>query len=259
MMAPVGGTPRAARPEEDTLSDTQTPAFVQQWLTTLPAVSFREIAPEPARAAFFSADLINGFVHTGPLASPRVLGIVDSVVDLFTRGWDYGIRDFVLLEDTHHPLTPEFQAYPPHALRDDHESMTIPELRALPFSDSMVLIEKNSLSPAIETGFDAWWDKNRHINRAIVVGDCTDLCVYQLAMHLRMRANALNLQDVEVIVAENVVQTFDIPEADAEMGAAHPGDFFHDVFLYHMASNGIRVVREITSDSATTSQGGANA
>lgn len=236
------------------MSSTQTPAFVRRWIDALPAASFREIAPRPERAAFFSADLINGFVHTGPLASPRVLGIVGNVVDLFTRGWEYGIRDFVLLEDTHHPLTPEFEAYPPHALRDDHESLTIPELRSLPFSDSMVLIEKNSLNPAIETGFDGWWDANRHINRAIVVGDCTDLCVYQLAMHMRMRANALNLQDVEVIVAENVVQTFDIPEEGTPAGAAHPGDFFHDVFLYHMASNGIRVVSEITSGDQATSQ-----
>jgi nicotinamidase-related amidase len=233
--------------KEALLSATETPRFVKDWIDELHPVSFAEIAPEPERAAFFSADLINGFVHTGPLASPRILGIVDNVVDVFTRGWDYGIRDYVLLEDTHHPLTPEFHAYPPHALRDDHESNTIPELKALPFADSMILIEKNSLNPAIETGFDGWWDQNRHINRAIVVGDCTDLCVYQLAMHLRMRANALNMRDFEVIVAENLVQTFDIPEDGAAAGTAHPGDFFHDVFLYHMASNGIRVVSEITS------------
>jgi hypothetical protein len=84
----------------------------------------------------------------------------------------------------------------------------------MPFADNMILIEKNSLNPAIETGFDAWWDQNRHINRAIVVGDCTDLCVYQLAMHLRMRANALNLRDFEVIVAENVGDEYTVQQQD---------------------------------------------
>jgi hypothetical protein len=26
----------------------------------------------------------------------------------------------------------------------------------------------------------------------------------------------------------------------------HPGDFFHRVFLYHLALNGVEVVRELT-------------
>ena len=232
---------------------TETPTFVKEWMDTLTPASLSEVAPEPERAAFFSADLINGFVHFGPLASPRVLGIVDSVVELFQRGHHYGIRRFVLLQDTHDPETPEFNAYPPHALRDDPESDAIPELTSLPFADRLTLIQKNSLNPAIETGFNDWWDQNRDINRAIIVGDCTDLCVYQLAMHLRMRANALNLQDFEVIVAENVVETFDIPEEGAATGGAHPGDFFHDVFLYHMASNGIRVISAITPDGEASS------
>jgi nicotinamidase-related amidase len=229
-----------------TISTDLTPKFVRDWLQTIIPASLNELVPEPDRAAFFSADLINGFVHVGPLASPRVLGVVDSVVDLFQRGWQHGIKEFVLLQDTHDPETPEFNAYPPHALRDDAESATIPELASLPFADRLTIIEKNSLHPAVETGFNAWWDEHIDINRAIVVGDCTDLCVYQLAMHLRMRANALNLQDFEVIVPVNVVQTFDIPDDPSQPGAAHPGDFFHDVFLYHMASNGIRVVSDIT-------------
>ena len=65
-------------------------------------------------------------------------------------------------------------------------------------------------------------------------------------MHLRMRANALNLATFEVIVPANAVQTFDIPDSpEATAGQAHPGDFFHDVFLYHMAANGIRIVASI--------------
>lgn len=236
------------------MNSTSTPAFVTDWLTTVPSASLDSLVPEPERAAFFSADLINGFVHFGPLASPRVEGIVSNVVDLLHRGWDHGIQEFVLFEDTHHPDTPEFNAYPPHALRGDSESDTIPELANLPFAEHLTVIEKNSLNPAIETSFDAWWDDHREINRAIVVGDCTDLCVYQLAMHLRMRANALNLQDFDVIVPADVVQTFDIPDDPDRPGAAHPGDFFHDVFLYHMASNGIRVVSSITSDQGAGEQ-----
>lgn len=239
---------------------TPTPLFVTQWLETLKPERLTDLVPDPDRAAFFSADLINGFVHGGPLASPRVHGIVDAVVSLFFRGWKHGIREFVLMQDTHNPTTPEFRAYPPHAVQGTEESATIPELARMPFAEAFTVIPKNALNPAVETTLDAWWDEHRDLNRAIVVGDCTDLCVYQIAMHLRVRANALNLQDFEVIVPINTVQTFDIPVESAQVaGAAHPGDFFHDVFLYHMASNGIQIVPALTSDEEDTFKGDVSA
>lgn len=225
----------------------QSPDFVRRWIETLPNAELARIAPDPGATVVFSADMINGFVHEGPLASPRVRALIPPVVDLFRTAWEYGVREFVLLQDTHDPDTPEFRAYPPHCVAGTPESVTIPELADLPGSDFFTLIPKNSLNPAIETSFDRWLDEHPGITKAIVVGDCTDLCVYQLAMHLRMRANALNLAEFDVIVPANGVETFDIPEtADTPAGAAHPGDFFHDVFLYHMASNGIRVVASIS-------------
>ncbi|HVL25271.1 MAG TPA: isochorismatase family protein [Thermomicrobiales bacterium] len=229
-------------------ADTLTPEFITDWLATLEPSTLAELVPDPDTAAFFSADVINGFFRFGPLASPRVDALTQPIVELFTRGWEHGIHEFVLLQDTHTPDNPEFRSYPPHAVAGTDESAMIPELAGLPFAEHFTVIEKNSLHPAIETGFDAWWDEHRDLTRAIVVGDCTDLCVYQLAMYLRMRANALNLRDVEVIVPINAVDTFDIPLGPGvDVGSAHPGDFFHDVFLYHMASNGIRVVPMLTS------------
>jgi nicotinamidase-related amidase len=227
--------------------NSSTPQFVTEWLATLEPTSIAELVPDPERAAFFSADSINGFFHFGPLASPRVKALTQPIVELLVSGWEYGIREFVMLQDTHNPDTPEFRSYPPHAVAGTDESAMIPEIAGLPFAEYFTIIEKNSLHPAIETGFDAWWDEHRDLTRAIVVGDCTDLCVYQLAMYLRMRANALNLMDFEVIVPMNAVDTFDIPVGPGQgVGSAHPGDFFHNVFLYHMASNGIRVMPMLT-------------
>lgn len=232
------------------------PQFVRDWFATIEPVTMPELVPEPERAAFFSADLINGFVHFGPLSSPRVNALVDPVVTLFTRGWEHGITKFVLLEDAHQPDSPEFRSYPPHALAGTDESATIPEIAGLPFAEALTVIKKRALGPAVETNFDDWWDEHIDLNRAIVVGDCTDLCIYSLAMHLRMRANALGLADFEVIVPVNAVDTFDIPVGDdTEVGRAHPAEFFHQVFLYHMASNGIRVVSEITANGEGAPRG----
>jgi nicotinamidase-related amidase len=224
------------------------PAFITDWLGQLQSLPLAEVAADPASVGIFSADMIVGFCDRGNLASDRVDALTAPVVDLFQRAHALGVRHFVLAQDTHDPDTPEFGAWPIHCVRGTEEAETIPELKALPFADAFTIIEKNSLHPAHETVFDAWLDAHPEIQTAIVVGDCTDLCVYQLAMHLRLRHNARNVPDIEVIVPANAVDTYDLPpEAAAEIGVMpHPGDFFHQVFLYHMALNGIRVVRELS-------------
>ena len=226
---------------------TSIPDFISSWYDRLQPRSLAESVADPASAAVFSTDMVVGFCDRGNLASPRVDAITEPVVDLFRRAHALGVRHFVLTQDTHHPQTPEFEAWPVHCVRGTEEAETIPELRALPFADLFTVIEKNSLHPALETGFDAWLDAHPELRTAIVVGNCTDLCVYQLAMHLRLRHNAGNLPGMSVIVPANAVDTYDLPpETATAIGAIpHPGDFFHQVFLYHMALNGIEVVREL--------------
>lgn len=222
------------------------PAFVATWYSQLPSQRLADLV-DPARTAVFSTDMTIGFCERGNLASPRVGALVGPVVDLFRRAHALGVRDFVLTQDTHHPQTPEFEAWPVHCVRGTEEAETVSELRALPFADRFTIIPKNSLHPALGTGFDAWLDEHAELRTAIVVGNCTDLCVYQLAMHLRLRHNAHNVAGVRVIVPANAVDTYDLSVETAEaVGAmAHPGDFFHQVFLYHLALNGIEVVREL--------------
>ena len=73
------------------------------------------------------------------------------------------------------------------------------------------------------------------------------LALRRLAMHLRLRANAYGLAEQRVVLPANAVATFDLSiEAAEEVGAlAHPGDLFHQLFLYHMALNGIQVVQGV--------------
>jgi nicotinamidase-related amidase len=224
------------------------PGYVQSWYDALPARSLAAEIGDPARAAFFSTDMIVGFCSKGALASERVGAIVPALVDLCQRTYDVGVRDFVFTQDTHPPDAPEFAAWPVHCVRGTAESEMIPELKALPFAALFTVFEKNSLHPALGTGFDAWLAEHPNLRTAIVVGNCTDLCVYQLALHLRLTHNARNVPDVRVIVPADTVNTYDLPpETAREIGAMpHPGEFFHQVFLYHMALNGIEVVRALS-------------
>jgi len=222
--------------------------YLEAWYRALRPFSLREQVQQPERAAVFSADMVVGFCSQGDLASPRVAGLIPSVVDLFRHAHGHGIRHFVLVQDTHSQDAPEFDAFPPHCVRGTEESQTIPELQSLPFSGEFTVIEKNSLHPSIGTGLEQWLEQYPELRDLIVVGDCTDLCTYSLAMHLRLRANAYGLKEQRVIVPADAVDTYDMPfDTARQVGAmAHPGDFFHLLFLYHMALNGVQVVRTIT-------------
>lgn len=221
-------------------------AYLEQWNTSLAPLSLEEIAQKPEETAIISVDLIEGFCSIGPLASPRVAGIVEPVTRLMRAAWQHGIRNILLTQDSHEEDAVEFGAFPPHCVRGTREAETVDAIRALPFFDQILLIEKNSIASGLNAGVNQWLEQHPAVNTFIVVGDCTDLCTYQLAMHLRMDANERQRQR-RVIVPVNCVETYDRPvaTAEAEGGLPHPGDLLHHIFLYHMALNDIEVCREI--------------
>jgi nicotinamidase-related amidase len=221
-------------------------SYLTEWEAGLAPLHLADLAPDPSRAAILSVDVINGFCTIGPLASPRIQGIVAPIASLFTRAYALGWRNFVLVQDTHVPDAVEFAQYPPHCIRGTAESESVPEFKALPFYAEMAVVAKNSIHPGLNTTFDAWLAAHPQVDTYLCVGDCTDLCTYQLAMHVRLRANAHQLRQ-RVIVPANCTETFDIPvEAARQIGAVpHAGDLLHLIFLYSMRLNGVEVVRAV--------------
>jgi len=219
---------------------------LQRWLMDLPQAESCQIFANPAEAAILSVDMTNAFCREGNLASPRVAAIIPPIVQLFKTAWEHDIRHMVLLQDCHTPEAKEFGAFASHAICGTSEAEAVDEIKALPFFKQMEIIPKNSIHPAQETGFNAWLEQHSQMNTFVVVGDCTDICVYQLATHLRTRANARDL-NWHVIVPQDCVQTYDMPlETATRIGAMpHAGDLLHGIFLYHMALNGIEVISSI--------------
>jgi len=219
-----------------------------EWEQRLPTLAWYDLAVEAqqGRVALFSVDMINGFCHEGVLSSPRVKGIIPAVVTAFQDAFALGVRDFVLAQDCHPPDAVEFADFPPHCQIGTSESATIPELAALPFANLYAVVSKNSLNAFHGTNLGEWLETHRDLRAAVVLGDCTDLCVHQMAMHLKLYANAHNLK-MRVIVPENAVQTYDMPVSVAkEIGVLpHDGNVLHLTFLYHMHLNGIEVVRDL--------------
>lgn len=219
-----------------------------KWESDLPDISWNDLRQdaEQGRVALFSTDMVNGFCHEGALSSPRVKNIIPAVVAAFEGAYSIGVRDFVLPQDCHTPDALEFADFPPHCQIGTVEAETIPELAKLPFADLYNIVPKNSLSAFFDTSLATWLDAHRELSTVVILGNCTDLCVYLLALQLKLYANAYNLK-TRFIVPANAVQTYDMPieTANAIGALPHDGDFLHLVFLYHMRLNGVEVVREI--------------
>jgi nicotinamidase-related amidase len=225
---------------------TEFAGFLENWSAALPALSLTEISAAPEKVAVISVDVINGFCYAGPLSSPRVAGIVAPIRSLFNALHQRGVRHFLLTQDTHPADAVEFAAFPPHCVAGTAESETVAAFKSLPFFDQFVVFPKNSTHSALNTGLPAWIAQHPEVDTFIVVGDCTDLCIYQMATYLRLDANAHQMRR-RVILPENCVQTYDLPVAVALENQLnpHPADFLHAAFLYHMVLNGIEVVKKL--------------
>jgi hypothetical protein len=224
--------------------------WLGDWIAQLPSLDLSQYMMahniRSENVAVISADLVEGFCYEGPLASPRIANIVEPSANLMQRAYDLGVRHFALVQEYHTHDALEFEQFGPHCIRGTEEAATVKPLADLPFSNLFTVIHKNSIHPALRTDMDRWLAERRELTTFITVGDCTDLCTYQLAMHLKLSANAAG-EHVHVLVPENCVQTYDLPVATSgKVGALpHDGDLLHALFLYHMALNGAQVVREI--------------
>lgn len=212
-------------------------------LRPLPFTALLNEAGGASRVRLLVIDMLKGFATEGPLASPRVQKLARPIRSLADRALAAGV-ELTFFNDCHPDDAVEFGQYPPHCRRGTPEAELVPELASLPGRR----LEKNALSPWFGTGgeaLDRW--RATGVKAFIVVGDCTDLCIYQAAMGLRLYANQHNLA-WRVIVPLDAVDTYDLPVAAAPlMGAmAHDGDFFHQIFAYHMALNGVEVVAAIS-------------
>ncbi len=221
--------------------------WLNEWYSNLKPLSLREVVDDPARVAICSVDMLNGFCYEGKLSSSRAAACVKPIVDLFQRAYGKGVRNFVLIQEWHNKGAEEFEAYGSHCVQGTHEAETIPELTALPFARSFVVVRKNSLHTIVGTSMDQWLENHPGVDTFVVVGVCSDLCVYDMVIDLKLRANAQDMRR-RVIVPANAVNTYDLPVAVAGQVDAlpHDAELLHPLFLYMMTLNKIEVVKELT-------------
>ncbi len=198
-------------------------------ISDAPVLTWTEIE---GPAALFVVDMINGFVREGALQSPRVERLIPKIREMMQAASKRNMQ-LVAFADNHPEHSPEFTSYPQHCLEGTSESEIVQELRD---AAAYTLIKKNSTNGALNSGFQAWWTQHKDIETFVLVGDCTDICILQLALWLKAMANEQNKQ-VRVIVPADATDTYDL--------GAHQGDLMHLMALYNMLLNGVEIAGSV--------------
>jgi len=227
--------------------------YLERLEAGLPDLVLADFAAEvggPERVAIIAVDLVRGFAKEGALASPRVNAILPAVVRTLGLAEAAGIRQVALVQDTHPPDAAEFDQFPEHCVAGSGEDHTVPELQEF-FAGSTMhprVIEKNSLSAIWAPDFVAWHEEQIEsgVEGYIVLGDCTDLCVVNVAVPLKTQANQHH-RALRLVLPADCLATYDLPVATAEAAGAmpHDGDLLQAVFLYYLALTGCEVVSRL--------------
>ena len=131
------------------------------------------------RSLLVVVDMINGFIHTGALADPKIDHIIPAVVETVNA---YLKHDFPVLafRDCHNESAKEFSSFPPHCLKDSEESELIDELK--PYADQFIILDKNSTNGFVQPEFLEVFQQMTDLRSVMIVGCCTDICVLQFAL-----------------------------------------------------------------------------
>ena len=201
-------------------------------------------------------DILRGFCEQGPLSSDRVAKLILPVKELTESLLQKGLpsKNLVFLNDAHPEDAVEFSAFPAHCVRNTEEAEVVKELQPFFEREGVQIFDKNAttgmFSKRKEDGlrFFEWLEQRLKEGPTtfIIVGDCTDLCIYQNATGIKLFANELNIK-TNVIVSQQHTETYDTPVSVAESEGilAHDADVLDQIFYYHMMLNDIEVVNTI--------------
>lgn len=196
-------------------------------LDNLPTLNLSDL--QLNKTELFIVDINNGFAKEGNMYSSRVNNLINPIVN-FTKSISKDIKSIIAFTDYHTDESVELLNYPTHCLKDTIECEIVDELKSI---DNIKIVKKNSTN-----GFFALSNLDfNNTDNIIIIGDCTDICVYQLAITLKSYFNQNNISK-NIIVPMNLVDTYHVDNI-------HPAELLNIVFFNSMIQNGIKVVKEI--------------
>ncbi|WP_152650775.1 isochorismatase family cysteine hydrolase [Paraclostridium benzoelyticum] len=201
--------------------------YMKEVLTQLEDININDIDME--KTILFIVDMNNGFARKGSLYSDRVENLINPIKNLGDYVASKNCK-VVAFTDSHTKDSIELHSYQTHCLSDDEESDVVSEIKAI---SNIKIVPKNSTN-----GFFCLNEISfKNIENIIIVGDCTDICIYQFAVTLKSYFNQNNIYK-KIIVPMNLVDTYDIPKI-------HNAEIMNIVFFNSMIQNGVQVIKNI--------------
>ncbi len=198
-------------------------------LLVKPAVEASSLNNE--KTAVFVIDMLEGFAREGSLSDRRIEMLAEPIAELLEA---LPLTNIVFMNDSHGEDSIEFEDYPSHCIKGSGEAEIVRELKQ--YSKTGIIMEKNSTNGFLCEDFKEWFEENRKgISTYLLVGVCTDICIKQFAMTLKVWFLERNI-DSRVIVPINMVDTFNFEDT------GHNGDVMNVVSLYEMDSGGIEIL-----------------
>ena len=189
---------------------------------------------EEVNSAIFVIDMNNGFCEEGALADPTIKGIVPNIREIIMDGLKRESALF-FVNDKHTEDSVEIKRYAGHCITP-REQKTIKELSIFEEYADRVFY-KNSTCALFAPGMMEMLLQMKNLERIVITGCCTDICIMNFAVALRNFMDEWNV-DVDIVVPINAVETFHIPNVHEREEA---NQFGYRV----MESNGIRLVKEM--------------
>ncbi len=188
---------------------------------------------EEIKKLLIVVDMVNGFVREGAMASQNIEHIVPEVERLVKEFTESSEGQTIFVKDTHEKDAREFNRYPIHCLKDTSESENIEELKK--YESDAIIHEKNSTSAIFPNNLLINIEKMKSLEKVVIVGCCTDICVINLAIPLQNYFDQEN-RDIEIIVPMNAVETYDAPN--------HKAEEWNEMSYRFMKQAGIKLVKE---------------
>ena len=175
-------------------------------------------------------DMINGFIFEGSLSDPWINRCTKPIVKLVQTFID-NKQPILAFCDSHSENSCEFESFPLHCLSDTSESELINALK--PYASNMKILLKNSTNGFVQPEFENWFKQILPLDKMIITGCCTDICVLQFALSVKGYINQHNLT-TEIVIPRNCTETFETSD--------HNRKQFNEMAYTLMINAGIKVV-----------------
>lgn len=174
-------------------------------------------------------DMIKGFTDIGSLKSEFIKSIGEDIKNASKK-----FSHIISINDSHKKHDCEFNSFPPHCIEGSYECEMCDELKDVKFTHTLFKNSTNGFfSKNFMDVFKYYIDNNFDF---VVVGCCTDICIFQFCITFKTYLNSIN-KNLNIIVPKNLVETYDCEN--------HVREEATNASLYLMSNAGITLINSL--------------